>query len=106
MCDSRLALWDLQLPSEIFILTLASASVLALAVLYCFLPPSRSGQERIECPAASDTTGPTVVQDPQTALYHMVKFSIRLKRKLKKIREHKHSNQSVVNGRLPVEIKS
>ena len=69
MCDSRLALWDLQLPSEIFILTLASASVLALAVLYCFLPPSRSGQERIECPAASDTTGPTVVQDPQTALY-------------------------------------
>jgi hypothetical protein len=91
-----LAFWTgLQASSEISILSLVSTLVLALAILlYSFLAVKRrNGSQHQTHYRDMDSGPPTVVQDQQKALYHMVKFSIRLKRKLKKIRAS-HSQQS------------
>jgi hypothetical protein len=93
-----LAFWTgLLASSEISILSLVSTLVLALAILlYSFLAVQRrNGSQQRQTHHRDMDTGPptTIVQDQQKALYHMVKFSIRLKRKLKKIRAS-HSQQS------------
>ena len=92
-----LAFWTgLQASSEISILSLVSTLVLALAILlYSFLAVQRRNGSQQQIHYRDMDTGPpiTIVQDQQKALYHMVKFSIRLKRKLKKIRAS-HSQQS------------
>jgi hypothetical protein len=91
-----LAFWTgLQAFSEISILSLVSTLVLALALLlYSFLAVQRrNGSQQQTHHRDMDTGPPAIVQDQQKTLYHMVKFSIRLKRKLKKIRAS-HSQQS------------
>jgi hypothetical protein len=94
MEENKFALWLYHTPNELFLLTVACASLLTLTISFYFLPFWRTGQDRAEHAELDNTHKPTVVQDQQKALYHMVKFSIRLKRKLKKIREQ-HSNQSL-----------
>jgi hypothetical protein len=92
-----LAFWTgLQASSEISILSLVSTFVLALAILlYSFLAVQRrNGSQGQTDHRDLDTGPPTIVQDQQKALYHMVKFSIRLKRKLKKIRASRSQQSS------------
>ncbi len=92
MVDSKLALWLHQIFCEQFVATLVSTSILALAVLWCYLSSHWAVQKRLtEHTDDTNSDRPVVVQDHQKALYHMVKFSIRLRRKLKRIREQQQS---------------
>jgi hypothetical protein len=90
-----LAFWTgLQASSEISILSLVSTLVLAL-LLYSFLAVQRrNGSQQQTHYRDMDPGPPAIVQDQQKALYHMVKFSIRLKRKLKKIRASRSQQSS------------
>jgi hypothetical protein len=97
-----LAIWCMETSSDIFILSLASACVLTLTILCCFLLPQRMDPPGCDTEfrdaTAATAVGPTIVRDHQKALYHMVKFSIRLKRKLKKIREQEQQQSVIVNN--------